>query len=557
MQRKAKNRQWWWGNGLRDRDPAKTQAVERLVRAHRRTFQLEILEERNLLAGDSLGAVVQTILASSSSPNTTPAASDASSPSSVADPGTISINLDSGESNFSVNAATILPAVTYYQGPAGVTAPGQAFNPTTANISFTSTIASGAPTISEWTRTANPDNSISIAGDSFSASSTGPTQFYVFSESGTGPGQITMITTQSATTSSAIATLPSTNFPTNSMYMIWANDNNGVGTPVFINQTETWWVGPDAAQAGQIVSVYGQNLSQTGVQWTQGVSSGTAPTWVWIVPNSGGPAQAVTVTQSNPYQVSFQLPSTVTAGQYTVWVHNGRGGAYGWGAPLQLTVRSPAANGTSWTGPTYSVSNSPALQQMVTSGPSVDATSLLQSVLNQAGASTTGNATVVLPAGTFEFANPLYIPSNVRLIGQGMNQTILKAIPGNGTSFQSLGLLCGAPGTLSSTNVSIQNLTLNSGYNPLGATDPAYTGGIQNLVRMFNATDVSFTGVRFDSKSAEAFEIYQGYRITVNGCDFQTANGAFSISAAKYSSRTPPLNSPTWLHKLFIVLARV
>ena len=529
MQRNAKTRPWWAKRT--PSEPAQSLPTERLSRPNRRQFQLEILEERNLLAGASLSDFFQAILAATASGlNSASSSTSTTNPTSTStdptpDPSNLTFTIGAGDNSYTINATTVLPSFNYVQGPAGVVAPGNPFDPSTAGIGFTNTVAAGAPIISEWTRTANPDESITMAGDAFSASPTGATQFYVFSQTGTGPGKITMITTQNTTDSSAIATLPtSAVLPTNSMYMLWASDNNGLGRPVLVNQTETWWVGPNAAQAGQTLSVFGRNLSQTGSEWIKGVSAGTAPTWVWIAPDAGGPMQQVTVNSSNPYRVDFQLPSTLAAGSYTVWVHNGRGGDYGWGTPLKFTVRSPIENGTQWSGPIYTTANSSALLAMTTNAVGADDGALLQSVLNQAGSSTTGYATVFLPAGTFKIANPLNIPNNVRLLGQGMNSTILQAIAG--PAFQSLGLIYSNGASLSSNNVVIEDLTLNSGYNPLGATDPAYTGGIKDLVRMFSPTDLRFTRVRFDSKSAEAFEIYKGNRVTVDSCDFYTANGA-------------------------------
>lgn len=521
----------WWGKAERHR-PASRAELERQIRSRRREFQLEALEERNLLTGMTLGEAIQRLFAvvpststTSTSTPTSSASSSSTNPVDVVDPNTMPISIDSGEATFAVNASLYLPTVSYVQGPSGIVAPGASFDPSSAGIAFTNTVLPNAPMITEWSRTAGTDESIALSGSSFSTLAAFPTKFYVLTDGGNGTGKITMINTQSLSSSGAIVTLPISDVPANAMYMLWAADNDGFSRPVFVNQTETWWVGPNAAQAGQSIAVYGRNLSQTGAEWTKGVSSGTAPTWVWIQPDAGGPLQQMTVLNTNPYRVEFQLPSTLAAGSYTVWVHNGRGGDYGWGTPLKFTVRSAAENGTQWSGPTYTSSNNASIAAMLTNSASADDGALLQAVLTLAGKSTTGNATVVLPAGTFMIANPLNIPSNVRLIGQGMDQTILKAIPS--ANFSTMGLIYSSTGNLASNNILLQDLTLNNGYNALGATDAAYTGGIKDLLRMFGPTDVNFTRVRFDTKSNEAFEIYKGTRITVDSCDFRTANGAF------------------------------
>ena len=515
------NTRLWWSDSKQSRH-SKSVTLRNAPSNDQRCFGMEILEERNLLADMTVTQVIQSFLPM---PPTSASTIASFSDTAVPDPRTIIVATDPGEGTYAINANTILPTTSYVQGPIGIIAPGPSFNPASAGVSFTSTFVAGSPIISEWTRTASSDDSISIAGGSFSASASVPIRFYVLTDGGGGTAKITMITKQSATESSAIVTLPRSDIPTNAMYMLWGADNDGIGRPVFINQTETWWVGPDAAQAGQLVAVYGRNLSQAGDEWIKGTSLGTAPTWVWIVPDAGGPMQQITVTSTNPYRVEFQLPPSLVSGTYTVWIHNGRGGDYGWGAPLKFIVRNPVLNGTQWSGPTYDVANNAALSQMTSNDFAADDGALLQSALTLAGRSTTGNATVVLPAGTFLIANPLNIPSNVRLKGQGMESSILLAVPS--PSFQSLAIIYSSSGNLASNNVSIEDLALNSGYNILGVTDALYTGGVKDLARMFGPTDVRFTRVHFDTKAGEAFEIYKGNRISINSCLFTSTYGAF------------------------------
>jgi hypothetical protein len=407
-----------------------------------------------------------------------------------------------------------LPSIIAPSGPSGIAAPGEAFDPSSAGITFNGTPTAAAPDIAEWTRTAGPDESISIAGDDFSGFQGGRTKFFVFADSGAGPGRIYETTTQSVQGDNrAVITLPRTGLASDAMYMIWAADDDGVSQPVFVNQTEAWWIGPDAAQAGQKIALFGRNLTQTAGQWTRGQSPGSAPSFVWIAPQAGGQAIQVQVTSANPYRVEFELPSNLAAGNYRAWVHNGKGGNFGWSAPLNFTVRSPQLNGTSWTGPTYDITNTPELAQILTNGNASDAV-LLQTVFTRAGQ--TPFSTVVLPAGTFYIDQFINLPSRVRLVGQGMDQTFLQARATNGDFWMIISDGAGRQ----STGALFENLTLHSGYNPLGANDPAYTGGVSNVIRIYGQTDMTFRNVRFDGRTDDAAHFEGVNRVRFEGCEF-------------------------------------
>ena len=114
-------------------------------------------------------------------------------------------------------------------------------------------------------------------------------------------------------------------------------------TPMAINKTDAWWVGPDKATRGQTISVFGRNLAQ---------NNDTLRSFVYIKP-VGSAGQWATVTQVNPYKVDFTVPAGLGNGEYEVWVHNGHGGQYGWSGPQKLTVY----NGPQWTTNVFNVKN--------------------------------------------------------------------------------------------------------------------------------------------------------------------------------------------------------
>lgn len=497
-------RQWRWKQSKWKRSPA------------RGILGLEALEARELLAASFLDEAPDLV------------------PGTFTQPGDVLIGIDSGETFWTLGGPISLPSFAYHTGPSGIVAPGQAFDPSSAGIVFSGPLSGAAPDVSEWTRTAEPDDSLVFTGDDFSQYQGGLTRFWAFIDAGPGPGAITSLVTQSIESDNrAIVTVPLADVAPNAMYLIWAEDDDGVSKPVTVNQTETWWISTNYAQSGQRIAVHGRNLSHTGLEWNLG-DAGGPPAWAWIAPSGGGAAQQVTVTAVDPYRVEFQLPANLTIGTtYKVWVHNGKGGAYGWGQAMEFTVRSSQANGTSWTGPVYTTANNAQLLQMTTNAANADDGALLQAVLDLARASTTGNATVVLPAGVFRITQPLQLPSNVKLVGQGMNQTTLQAV--NGTAFDGLALLYASSGPTASFNSTLEDLTLHSGYDPLLPGAAEYTGGIRDLVRLFEQVDVRFTRVRFEARPYQAMEIWNSQRIAIDACEFN-ANGGIFINESRQVS---------------------
>lgn len=417
------------------------------------------------------------------------------------------------------------PLPDYALNFGGLTAPNL---PAGVDI-FTPTVVSptalpAAPDFAEWTRTAAGDQSIAISGEEFTqltGNSAGlDTSFWVWSQTNTSNGQLLKAQLQHLEgTSRAMITIPS-GIATNSMLLLWAENGQGVGLPVAVNQAETWWIGPDMAQAGQSIAIHGRNLSRTGGEWTTG-DSGAAPAYVWVEPVAGGAGQWASVTDVNSYRVKFVVPAGLGNGAYRAWLHNGRGGEYGWAQPLEFTVRSAAANGTSWTGPVFDagqvwVVNGQPVQ--MTPNDTTDDFLPLQAALDAASYYNVTNTngpypTVFIPTGTFLIGQSLTIPSNVRITGAGATSTVLKAIA---TAFTTPILR----GNIYSNNIDVRDLTLHSGYNNLAPTDNLYTGGLSVLARFDNRVDVRLTNIIFEARSGTALAAYGVQRLYVTNCDF-------------------------------------
>ncbi len=274
-----------------------------------------------------------------------------------------------------------------------------------------STPPSGAPVIAEWTRIAKPGDVIVLAGEQFSSYTDQrageDTQFFAYAQTSAGTVSAMCPIIHADGTKAAVV-LPS-NFPANAEVFLWPVNSAGAGYPVAINATETWWIGPNTTTRGCSVSAYGRNLSD---------ASGTSFTSNIYIQASDGTGTWATVTAANPYKVAFTVPSGTADGTYQVWVHNNRGGHYGWSGPLTLTVN----DGTPWnTGTTYNVQT---FGHAVGDGTNDD-TAAIQYTFN--AASTNAWSTVYFPTGTYMISNGFSAPTQVRWKGNGPTNTIIRA----------------------------------------------------------------------------------------------------------------------------------
>jgi PA14 domain/Pectate lyase superfamily protein/Calx-beta domain len=287
------------------------------------------------------------------------------------------------------------------------------FNPT-----FSGTVSSQAPIISEWTKTGGSGDTIVLTGWKFSQLSGSQlgtdTKFWVYGQTQSGDSVLKEAKILKLEGDAATITLPS-GLPEGSEYMVWAQNGSGVSKPVTINQTEAWWVGPDAATRGEVTSIFGRNLSQDG---------GTTNANVYIE-DSSGKGYWAPVVSANPYKIDFKVPTGLANGSYKVWVHNGDGGQYGWSKPVTLTVN----DGLKYTGKTFNVKDFGAKGDGVT-----DDTQAIKNAL--AAADKVDWSTVYLPTGTYIVKDTLFPGSDkVRWLGAGKNASTIKAANGFGSDF--------------------------------------------------------------------------------------------------------------------------
>jgi hypothetical protein len=366
----------------------------------------------------------------------------------------------------------------------------------------------GAPALAEWTRIGGPDAVIALTGSrlsSYTGTMTGKdTRFEVFGQNAHGSfsSQAALLCLDGL---KAAVVLPA-GLPADSEYMIWPVNAAGTGSPAVINATEAWWIGPNAATRGDTVSVYGRNLAHESAQVSHIYIQQAGAVGVWAE-----------VTAANPYKVDFTVPRDLADGDYQVWVHNGRGGHYGWSGPLTLTIN----DGMPWTSHVYNVKAYGAKGDGVT-----DDEAAIESAVEAAGNDPW--STIYLPTGTYMVSRGFAPPSRVRWLGDGATKTFIKAnagfvAPATGWDGRAYCLLFTNSGY---NNIAVEDLTLDANGN--------LNGYLAEPIYLRFDTDIRFSNVTINAKGYSTADFHGSTRLSFQNCDIiGGGNGIFFGSATQ------------------------
>jgi len=265
------------------------------------------------------------------------------------------------------------------------------------------TPAQGVPQFAEWTRIADPGNVIAATGvafSTFSGSDLGKDAQILVSDGGApAPAEIIRLT------SDKVAFVIPQQFARDMMYLVWPRNGSGIGRPVAVNGTEARWAGPNICSPGDTISVYGKNLARYGSTYT-----GANQSYVYLK-QAGAWAQVVS---ANPYKVDFIVPSSAANGPEQLWVHNGRGGKYGWSGPVSLTIRSRYA----WSATEINVKDHGAKGD----GVADDYDAITKAIAAASGK----KATVYFPSGTYMTSATLAFGGDLRVRGDGKTLSTIK-----------------------------------------------------------------------------------------------------------------------------------
>ncbi len=374
----------------------------------------------------------------------------------------------------------------------GVSAPGDVFSPSVSGAA-----SSEAPQAAEWTRTAGPDESLILTGyqlSRFSGQEEGKdTRFLIY-----GSGGVTkQARIQRLDGEKAVITLDGS-LPSWSMYLVWPGNDAGWGAPMAINKTDAWWVGPDKAQRGGTVSVFGRNLAHGNVE-------GSSNSHVYLKSISGSSSQWASVVKVNPYRVDFTIPSSLSNGEYEVWVHNGHGGEWGWSSPLKLQVW----DGPSWSGHTINVRDYGAKGD----GYSDDAGPVKRAI---EAAKNNPGSTIFFPAGTYMFSTLLDAHSNTQWQGEGKDKTILKCSPNFSSPYA---FIFGEP-----QNFELNDMTIDA--------NKSFHGGTGQPVFLRNAKDLKINNIRLSCQNYDPIDLHNTVRTFITNSEI-IGKGSFLGSASQ------------------------
>lgn len=277
------------------------------------------------------------------------------------------------------------------QGPQDAVPPGDAFElPAMPS-------ADNAPVIYEHSQEAGPDETLFLVGTNLTK------EVFVWGSRpdrpGGGPVQAEI---QLATNTCLSFTVPQAAY--DGPMVVAVKNAAGYSSPIVINAPQPWWsshvVVPSKASgsspdsSASSLRIFGRNLA---------CRPDGRKAYVWLCAQ-GKAGRWLTVTEVAKYALTCSVPADLEPGAYELWIHGGRGGAWGWGGPLRLDVAKARVRAN-------------AEKRLKAAGDIQKALDVLAE---------RGGGTVRLPAGHFSFTGTLRIPANVMLAGAGREATTLE-----------------------------------------------------------------------------------------------------------------------------------
>jgi len=190
--------------------------------------------------------------------------------------------------------------------------------------------------------------------------------------------------------------------------VVWAKTAAGFSTPFLLNVARPCWLSDDQAEQGAVLYLFGFGLRAPYRPCRVALVGADA---VIAAPLAPDPRAYRT---ADPCLVHFSIPRDCAPGAYEVYVHNGRGGRFGWQkagklevaafreiAERVLDVRQFGATGDD------EQSDFPAIREAV-------------------AAAADGGGVVFFPPGRYRTDATIHVPSGVTLRGASRDNTILE-----------------------------------------------------------------------------------------------------------------------------------
>ena len=197
--------------------------------------------------------------------------------------------------------------------------------------------------------------------------------------------------------------------------VLWVGQNGDWSRPLIVNRTRAEWLYPSRVEPGGEIQVFGRDVGgpRTFFPSRPGRRKGYACRAAVALRNAQGQVWNCAVAEhDDSYVIAVELPEDLPEGDYEVWTHNTRGGAWNWSGPLALTVRAA----TPW--PPSIIE----LPEELGNGLR-DATEAIHRSLAELAAK--GGGTLQIPAGVYKISDSFHIPPSVCIAGVGKGRTIL------------------------------------------------------------------------------------------------------------------------------------
>ena len=215
--------------------------------------------------------------------------------------------------------------------------------------------------------------------------------------------------------------------------IMWLKNDAGFSAPFIANRPEIWNISEDEAAPGEHISVYGINFGSPTK-----FSDGTHFAKVTMLKNretgelikTDGVEETGYWHNVQKYTADFVVPEGTPDGEYDLFVHSGRCGAFGWSEPVKFTVKNEYGlidyYRHKWNRIASTDIFCPECKRIEinTSSDITDYAGVIQAAIDELSGN--GGGIVALGHGVYYISETVYVKPGVVLLGLG-NSTIIKA----------------------------------------------------------------------------------------------------------------------------------
>ena len=264
---------------------------------------------------------------------------------------------------------------------------------------FPSATADG-PRIFSHTADAGPDESFVLVGDNLNSG------LRLWGRSDRCPqGELYRPKVHVCTDSYLLATVPQRCY--DGLFAVWIESETGTSRTIFLNQPDCWWAMPECVKPGEELRIFGRNLSRRPDEGRPRVYLDRADT--------NAPVEAELESWDH-HQIRLRIPNNIPTGSFSVRVHAGYGGRFGWSNALALTI-----------------AKTPGGRRAEFDVNTTDEAALRDAIRR---AERAGGGIVRLPDGIVQLHGTIEVGPGVTVKGRGRRNTLLRFMPADDTGYE-------------------------------------------------------------------------------------------------------------------------